>query len=154
MKMWLLVFVVVLGVVVVAANYGYSSPLDAVASGGTFNKLCNMAINKDGVKEIDYRQFMMLRQSGEKYVLLDVLSADSYKSGHLPSARSFPVGTINKDSAQAKLAKDDNIVVYCGGPQCMASTMAAKKLIGLGYKVLDYKGGLEDWTSKGNKLEK
>ena len=35
-----------------------------------------------------------------------------------------------------------------------ASTAAAKKLSGIGYRVLDYKGGLKEWQEKGNNLVK
>ena len=40
------------------------------------------------------------------------------------------------------------------GFECPASTHVAKELASLGYKVLDYKGGVEEWIKKGNKLSK
>lgn len=107
---------------------------------------------KEGVEEITYERFMNIRKSGEKYVLLDVLSPDSYDKGHIEGAQSFPAETINKATAEKRLSKDDRIIVYCGSFQCAASTEAAKKLSGLGYNVVDYKGGLKEWQEKGNKL--
>lgn len=107
---------------------------------------------RDGVKEITYDQFVRIRSSGEKYILLDVLPSDNYAKGHIDGAKSFPVDTINKETAVSMLTKDSNIVVYCGSFQCGASTDAAKKLMALGYNVLDYKGGLEEWQEKGNLL--
>lgn len=107
---------------------------------------------KNGVKEISYDQFMKIRNSGQDYVLFDVLTPDSYAKGHIEGARSFPVNTITKDTAAAMLTKDSGMIVYCGSFQCGASTAAAKKLSELGYKVLDYKGGLKEWQEKGNKL--
>lgn len=109
---------------------------------------------KDGVKEITYDQFQMLRGAKEDFVLVDVLSPESYANGHLEGAISFPVKTINSETARAKLAKNTFVVVYCGGFHCHASTAAAKKLSELGYEVLDYKGGLEEWKKRGNTLVK
>ena len=113
--------------------------------------MCGMC-EEDGVKEITYYQFMGIRDSGEKYVLLDVLSMDSFAKGHIEGAASFPFETINAETAEKKLSKDDHVIVYCGSFQCAASTEAAKKLSGLGYNVLDYKGGLKEWQEKGNKI--
>jgi rhodanese-related sulfurtransferase len=117
-----------------------------------FSHVAEEAVVKDGVKEITYNQFMAIRKSGEKYKLLDVLTLDSYGKGHIEGAASFPLDTIDKVAAEKGLSKDDHIIVYCGSFQCTASTEAAKKLSGLGYNVLDYKGGLKEWQEKGNKL--
>ena len=119
---------------------------------GMFAHVADEAVVKDGVKEITYDQFMAIRKSGEKYTLLDVLPANSYNEGHIDGAVLFPLDTINKMTAEKRLSKDDHIIVYCGSFKCTASTQAAKKLSGLGYDVLDYKGGLKDWQDKGNKL--
>ena len=117
-----------------------------------FSHVAGQAVVKDGVKEITYDQFMAIRKSGEKYMLLDVLSPDSYDTGHIEGAMSLPLDTMNKMTAEKLLSKDSRIIVYCGSFQCTASTQAAKKLSGLGYNVLDYKGGLKEWREKGNKL--
>jgi len=107
---------------------------------------------KDGAKEISYEQFQKIRNSQEDYFLVDVLSPESYARGHIEGAISFPLKTIDNQSASAKLPKNSFIVVYCASFQCHASTAAAKKLSGFGYKVFDYKGGLGEWQEKGNAL--
>jgi len=109
---------------------------------------------KDGVKEITYEQFQKIRNSGAEYLLVDVLSPESYAKGHIVGAISFPVKTIDDKSASAKLPKNLFVLVYCGGFQCHASTSAAKKLSEFGYKVFDYKGGLGEWQARGNALVK
>lgn len=119
-----------------------------------FGGVCAVAPEKGGVKEITYEQFQKIRASGEDYVLLDVLSEESYEKGHIEGAESFPVGTINIETTSDDLDKDDKIIVYCGGFKCSASTKAAHRLMALGYEnVLDYKGGLEEWQAKGHELE-
>lgn len=119
-----------------------------------FSQVASETVMKNGVKEITYDQFMSIRNSGEKYTLLDVLASEfgSYNKGHIEGAVSFSVGDINKATAEKRLSKEDHIIVYCGSFQCTSSTEAAKKLSGLGYNVLDYKGGLKEWQEKGNKL--
>lgn len=119
-----------------------------------YDRAAKEAAVKGGVKEISYEQFMKIRNSKEGYVLLDVLSPESYAEGHIEGTHSFPVNTINKASAGKALSKDAKTIVYCGSFQCTASTAAAKKLSGLGYNVLDYKGGLKEWQEKGNALVK
>lgn len=119
-----------------------------------FSCIAKEATMNEGVKNITYDQFTAIRNSGEKYTLLDVLSSESFKDGHIEGAESFPLETINEAASEERLSKDDNIIVYCGSFQCRASTEAAKKLQSLGYNVLDYKGGLKEWQEKGNKLVK
>jgi len=123
-----------------------------VEAGEVYEKLCAVAKTEEGVKMISYDQFMELRSSGEEYYLLDVLSSESYIEGHIPGARSFPLGEINKKTAENMLSKEDKIVVYCANFMCHASTNAAIALQDMGYKVVDYKGGLKEWKEKGNDL--
>jgi len=120
----------------------------------TFDETYQTAAVRNGVKQISYGQFLKIKHSGERYTLLDVLPEESYKSGHIESAASFPVDTIAKENAEKRLHKDSKIIVYCASFDCHASTIAAKKLADLGYNVLDYKGGLKEWQEKGNKLVK
>lgn len=119
-----------------------------------FWEIAGDAINDKGVRMISYKQFIAIKNSGERYVLLDVLPAESYDSAHIEGAVSFPLDTVKEETAAKKLSKGSKIVVYCAGFQCTASTEAAKKLSVLGYDVFDYKGGLAEWQKKGNILVK
>lgn len=136
------------------AMCGMCEAVQGQGANSVYDKVAKGAAVKDGVKEITYNQFMKIRNSKEGYVLLDVLSPESYAEGHIDGARSFPVNTINKASAGKALSKGAKTIVYCGSFQCTASTAAAKKLSALGYNVVDYKGGLKEWQEKGNALVK
>ncbi|MFA5146938.1 MAG: rhodanese-like domain-containing protein [Candidatus Omnitrophota bacterium] len=153
-RVYVLAAAVVLICVSAFAMCGSCGPGDESkeAAMGTFSRVTGEAAVKAGVREITYDQFMAIRGSGEGYKLLDVLSQDSYSKGHIEGAASFPLDTINETTAAGMLSKGDNIIVYCGSFQCTASTQAAGKLSGLGYNVLDYKGGLKEWQEKGNGL--
>lgn len=149
-------------VIAIAASVAFMSSISFAMCGmceggdpmGIYDQVAKKAMVKDAVKEITYDQFMKIRNSGEGYILLDVLSPESYAAGHIEGAKSFPVNTIAEGSADKMLSKDSKIIVYCGSFQCTASTQAAKKFSGLGYNVLDYKGGLKEWQEKGNQLVK
>ena len=119
-----------------------------------FGEVYKESAVKGGVREITYDQFMQIRNSKEEYILLDVRLEGAYKDGYIEKAILFTAKSINKVSSERILKKDSRIIVYCGGFECPASTYAAKELVSLGYKVLDYKGGVEEWIKKGNKLSK
>ncbi len=49
-------------------------------------------------------------------VLVDVLSPESYRAGHIPGAISFPLADITAQSAAARLPdRAADLIVYCGG---------------------------------------
>jgi rhodanese-related sulfurtransferase len=73
-----------------------------------------------------------------------------YRAKHIPGSLHF------RDVAEmlATLPKDDEIVVYCANPQCIASVAAYQRLVREGYKnVRRYAGGIEDWEGAGLALE-
>jgi len=131
----------------------YAVPGEEKAA-GVFEKIYAAAPVKNGVKEISYDKFIELRKSGEKFILIDCLSSDDYNLGHIDGAISMPLKTINVISAKSKIPAGSNVVVYCLSYGCRSSTEAAQKISCYGHKVLDYKGGLDEWQQKGNALKK
>lgn len=79
---------------------------------------------------------------------------DGYFTGDMiPGSRRVPLDTIGV--SEPKSPKDEEIIVYCGGPKCPQSLQAAQKLMDLGYtNVKAYEGGLEEWKNAGNRLER
>lgn len=95
--------------------------------------------------------------SGEDFILVNVLSEDSFESMHIP-------GSINADIAQDDFLdkieevtggdNDQEIVVYCSSSTCQASPAAARKLEDAGYpNVFHYKGGMADWKDAGYEID-
>ena len=94
-----------------------------------------------------------MQANNDKFVLVEVLSEESYKKGHIPGAINIPVDELGED-APKKLKKTDTIVVYCASYTCHASTNAARMLIDIGFKkVLDFKGSKKAWVDNGFELE-
>jgi rhodanese-related sulfurtransferase len=88
--------------------------------------------------------------AGADLRLVMTLGEWAFQAKHIPSSEHFP--TI--EAAIEFLAKDDEIVVYCSGPTCVASEFAYRGLVEHGYSnVRRYRGGLEDWEAAGYTLE-
>lgn len=82
--------------------------------------------------------------------LVMVLSKWAYRSKHIPG--SMHIAT--PEEALATLEKDDDIVIYCSGGECMASIYAYEYLVRHGYThVHRYAGGIIDWEEAGYPLE-
>ncbi len=85
----------------------------------------------------------------EVFILVDVLSPESYGKEHIPGAINIPLRDIEKKSKKL-LKKGREIVVYCDSFQCTMSSQAAEILTRLGYKyVYVFEGGLQAWKDAG-----
>jgi rhodanese-related sulfurtransferase len=103
---------------------------------------------------ITIERLLEMNANEEKFTLVDVLSEESYKEGHIPGAINIPLGNL-EPLAERYLDRKDTIVVYCGSYSCQASTKATKKLLEIGYEnTLDFKAGKRGWQHAGLKLEK
>ncbi len=106
------------------------------------------------IKFLTLDGLLEMQTNNEKFKLVEVLSEDSFKQGHIPKAINIPVDQLEK-VAKNKLKKTDKIVVYCASYTCHASTNAAKILLNMGFKnVLDFKGSKKTWVDAGFELEK
>ena len=70
---------------------------------------------------------------GDRFVLVDALSAGHYESSHLPGAVNLPYEFV--DEAEEVLPdKYAEIVVYCMNVDCEASAEEARELTQMGYR--------------------
>ena len=94
-----------------------------------------------------------LRQ-GTRLEFWNVLTDEYFHGEMIPGSRRVPLDTVGKEVREANLPKGAEIVVYCAGPECPQSRLAAEKLRALGYtNVRAYEGGLEEWKSLGHDVE-
>jgi rhodanese-related sulfurtransferase len=85
--------------------------------------------------------------------VVDANGSESYAEGHIPGALDFEALAAD---LPAGMPADRNaaLVVYCGGPRCMAWRRAADALSDLGYtRISHYPGGLMEWQAAGKPLE-
>ncbi len=84
----------------------------------------------------------------------NVLTDEYFKGELIPGSRRVPLDRVGREAHEKGLAKDAEVVVYCAGPECPQSRMAAEKLQALGYtNVRAYEGGLEEWKRLGHGVE-
>lgn len=85
----------------------------------------------------------------------NVLTGEYFHGEMIPGSRRVPLDQIGRETHAAGLAKDAEVVVYCAGPKCPQSRMAAEKLQALGYtNVRAYEGGIEEWKGSGRSVER
>jgi len=85
-----------------------------------------------------------------RFKLVMTLGDLEFRAKHIPGSLHF------KDAADllSSLRKDDEIVVYCTNPACLASVAAYHRLEQEGYpNVRRYAAGIEDWENAGLPLE-
>jgi rhodanese-related sulfurtransferase len=86
----------------------------------------------------------------DPFKLVMVLSEWAYRSKHIPGTMHF----VTPEDALAMLERDDDIVVYCTGYDCIASVYAYEYLEQHGYMhVRRYAGGIIEWEEAGYPLE-
>ena len=91
-------------------------------------------------------------EKGERIVVVDARSPESFQKEHIPSAINFPHRTMNEESTR-HLDRSALYVVYCDGIGCNASTKGAFNLARLGFRVKELMGGLDWWKRDGYKTE-
>ena len=107
------------------------------------------------VKTISTEKLQQRLEHGKSVQLWNVLTDGYFKGEMIPGSHRVPLDTIGREVPEAKSPKDEEIIVYCGGPKCPQSLQAAQKLMNLGYtNVKAYEGGLEEWKNAGNKIER
>jgi rhodanese-related sulfurtransferase len=106
--------------------------------------------------EVDAEFVLQIVQTGGG-VIVDARLPVLFATGHLPGARNLPVGQFEKywRSAIGNVALNRMLLVYCSGGACTDSQALAEMLSKSGFSVIMiYRGGLDDWLSRGYEIEK
>jgi rhodanese-related sulfurtransferase len=86
--------------------------------------------------------------------LVEALPADAFAAEHLPGARNVPGQVSAGLAAQVAPDRAATVVVYCSGPYCDRSKIAAAAFARLGYADIQvYAGGKQDWAEAGPAFE-
>ncbi len=104
-----------------------------------------------GVKTIDLARAYAMFQSGEA-LFIDARPAAEFNELHVPQAINLTPDQVPAGVAEklAGLAKDREIVVYCGQANCDLALKVAEKLQALGFTwVMVYVGGFRAWDEAG-----
>ncbi len=81
-------------------------------------------------------------------LVINVLSADSFKDCHITSSVNIPLAELEGQSKE--WPKHKKVVVYCAQATCPLSRQAYELLTKLGFEnIFIYEGGIKEWHEKG-----
>jgi rhodanese-related sulfurtransferase len=116
-----------------------------------FEALCDDARRR--ITEITVDELEAKRARGEPLRLVDVREDDEWRAGHARGAEHMGRGVIERDIIAKVPAKDQELVLYCGGGY--RSALAADNLQKMGYtRVRSLIGGWREWNRRGLPTEK
>jgi rhodanese-related sulfurtransferase len=107
------------------------------------------------IQTISTQELHQKLENKQNFEFWNVLTDEYFKGENISGSRRVPLDKVGNEIRQSGLAKNADIVVYCAGPHCPQSRMAAEKLLKLGYdNVRAYEGGLEEWKQAGYGIDK
>ena len=99
---------------------------------------------------VDRRQLLGRIRAGEVTVL-DLRDEAEYRAGHIPGARSVPMGELRQ--RLRAIPRDYEVVAYCHGPYCVLSREAVDLLTARGYRATRLDDGVMEWAAAGLPVE-
>ena len=106
--------------------------------------------DRDALEALDATE-LMERLSDDGVIVIDVRPEEEYRAGHIPGARSVPLGVL--EAALQTLPREREVVAYCRGPYCVFSDEAVAFLRARGYRARRLRQGLPDWRAAGMPVE-
>jgi rhodanese-related sulfurtransferase len=89
-------------------------------------------------------------------LFIDVRSREMFAAGHIPGAKSLPLGEIENiaETLLADVRPQQPIITYCSGRLCQDSHTAAQWLMEQGFEnVVVYIDGFPGWVDNGYPIE-
>lgn len=133
-----------------AKNTGHQY-LGTIEEGSTLRhyvRKANPSETKEATKHphvADLEDLLQKIEGGEKITILDVREPAEYAFGHIPGAKSIPLGELEQRFDE--LNRDDDIYVICRTGN--RSDMAAQMLTQKGFnKVKNIVPGMSEWTGQ------
>jgi rhodanese-related sulfurtransferase/DNA-binding MarR family transcriptional regulator len=112
--------------------------------------LRSLAQTPDALEAVD-RHVVLDRAKRGEVVVLDVRPEAEYAAGHLPFARSIPLGELRRRLTE--LPKSKPVVAYCRGPFCVMAGKAVALLRRRGFRAMHLEDGVAEWHFHGLPIE-
>lgn len=110
-----------------------------------------LRLRSQGIAQLSVADAVRLINKGA--IVVDVRSADAYRSGHIANARNVVPGDLEADGQAVKKLKGKLVVTVCDNG--VSSARAAKLLRNAGHEqVFSLRGGLSGWRSQNMPLVK
>jgi rhodanese-related sulfurtransferase/DNA-binding transcriptional ArsR family regulator len=97
------------------------------------------------------RETLLGRVERGEVTLLDVRPAAEYRHGHLPGARSVPLGEL--PARLGEVPRGREVVAYCRGPYCTLAAEAVRILAAAGFRASHLDLGAPDLRDRGGRVE-
>jgi len=105
----------------------------------------------EGATEIDAITAKSLHDRGIAFI--DSRGKGLYGRGHIPGATNLLSHQVQEDLSEF-VGPNDEVVFYCGGPDCPLSANSSAMAVALGYtKVYYFAGGFTAWVNAGYTAE-
>ncbi len=101
--------------------------------------------DRAGLEPVTRRELEARLRAGDT-VVLDVRPSAEFEAGHIPGARSVPVGELRR---LRSLSKDIEVVAYCRGPFCVYADEAVRQLRRRGFDARRLEDGFPEWKRAG-----
>ncbi|TAH44621.1 MAG: metalloregulator ArsR/SmtB family transcription factor [Betaproteobacteria bacterium] len=98
------------------------------------------------------RESLLAKARSGDIVVIDVRPEAEYAAGHLPFARSMPLGELEKRLAELPAGRE--VVAYCRGPFCLMSDEAVELLRKRGFSAHKITDGVTEWQAGGLPVER
>ena len=106
--------------------------------------------SKISMKLISREELKEKLDRGDKFKLVNALGEWAFNAKHTPGS----INVSKKNDARRFLDPNDEIVIYCSNPSCIASIIGYQLLTNMGYSnVRRYAGGIVEWEEAGYPLE-
>ncbi len=102
------------------------------------------------LQPVDRKKLLRRARQGA-VVILDVRPEDEYAAGHLPFARSVPLGELKQRLNE--FSPSVEIVAYCRGPYCVLAQEAVRFLKSRGFNAMRLSDGTAEWKEAGFEVE-
>jgi len=110
-------------------------------------------LSVDGATTIDTAKARQLFEQDTAFV--DTRKDSDWDAGRIPGAIHLDVKKVlSPETLAEEVAKDEAVVFYCNGHNCLRSSKAAKLAVSWGWsKVYYYRDGFPAWKAAGNPVE-
>ena len=109
----------------------------------------------EGVPLVSFRLVKALRETGQKFRMICVLTPDWFHGKLIEGSEWIPWDKLQQEAPKVLPNKDELIIVYCANYECPQSSKGTRILMDLGYKhVFDFKGGIKEWEENGMPIKK